>query len=122
MAWVNLRFVGAEALKIDAVGKKVQIGNETFTEADTLSIDGATGRIFKGEVPMTSSAMGKEFQTFLGWADDVKRLDVRANADTPEDAQKARDFGAKGIGLTRTEHMFMAQDRLPVVQEMILGR
>ncbi|HIZ77382.1 MAG TPA: pyruvate, phosphate dikinase [Firmicutes bacterium] len=112
---------GAEALKIDAVGKKVQIGNETFTEADTLSIDGATGRIFKGEVPMTSSAMGKEFQTFLGWADDVKRLDVRANADTPEDAQKARDFGAKGIGLTRTEHMFMAQDRLPVVQEMILA-
>ena len=70
---------------------------------------------------MTSSAMGKEFQTFLGWADDVKRLDVRANADTPEDAQKARDFGAKGIGLTRTEHMFMAQDRLPVVQEMILA-
>ena len=112
---------GAEALKIDAVGKKVQIGNETFTEADTLSIDGATGRIFKGEVPMTPSAMGKEFQTFLGWADDVKRLDVRANADTPEDAQKARDFGAKGIGLTRTEHMFMAQDRLPVVQEMILA-
>ena len=57
----------------------------------------------------------------MGWADDVKRLDVRANADTPEDAQKARDFGAKGIGLTRTEHMFMAQDRLPVVQEMILA-
>ncbi len=112
---------GAEALKIDAVGKQVQIGNEVFTEADTLSIDGATGRIFKGEVPMTASAMGEEFQTFLGWADEVKKLNVRANADTPEDALKARDFGAKGIGLTRTEHMFMAQDRLPVVQEMILA-
>lgn len=112
---------GAEALKIDAVNRVLSIGEHTFTENDMISLDGATGRIFKGEVPMTASAMGEEFTTYLSWADDVCRLDVRANADTPEDAQKAKDFGAKGIGLTRTEHMFMQTDRLPVVQQMILA-
>ncbi|MBQ2764855.1 MAG: pyruvate, phosphate dikinase, partial [Firmicutes bacterium] len=112
---------GAEALKIDAEGKKVVINGETLTEEDIVSIDGATGRIFKGEVPLTASAQGAEFDTFLGWADEVRVLDVRANADNPTDAQKARDFGAKGIGLTRTEHMFMEVDRLPAVQEMIMA-
>lgn len=112
---------GAEALKIDAEGKKVVINGETLTEEDIVSIDGATGRIFKGEVPLTASAQGKEFETFLGWADEIRVLDVRANADNPVDAQKARDFGAHGIGLTRTEHMFMEVDRLPAVQEMIMA-
>ena len=112
---------GAEALKINAEEKKVVIAGETYTENDTLSIDGATGRIFAGEVPMIASAMGEEFEKFLGWADEVRRLDVRANADNPVDAQKARDFGAHGIGLTRTEHMFMEVDRLPAVQEMIMA-
>lgn len=112
---------GAEALKIDADGKKVVINGETLTEADVISIDGATGRVFKGEVPMTASAQSKEFEEYLGWADEVRRLDVRANADNPPDAQKAKDFGAHGIGLTRTEHMFMEVDRLPVVQEMIMA-
>lgn len=112
---------GAEALKIDAEGKKVVINGETLTEEDIVSIDGATGRIFKGEVPLTASAQGAEFDTFLGWADEIRVLDVRANADNPVDAQKARDFGAKGIGLTRTEHMFMEVDRLPAVQEMIMA-
>ena len=112
---------GAEALKIDAEGKKVVINGETLTEEDIVSIDGATGRIFVGEVPLTASAQGAEFDTFLGWADEVRVLDVRANADNPVDAQKARDFGAKGIGLTRTEHMFMEVDRLPAVQEMIMA-
>jgi pyruvate,orthophosphate dikinase len=112
---------GAEALKIDAEGKKLVINGETLTEEDIISIDGATGRVFKGEVPMTASAQGKEFEEYLSWADEVRRLDVRANADNPPDAQKARDFGARGIGLTRTEHMFMEVDRLPVVQEMIMA-
>lgn len=112
---------GAEALKIDAEGKKVEINGDVLTENDIVSIDGATGRIFKGEVPLTASAQGKEFETFLGWADEVRVLDVRANADNPVDAQKARDFGAHGIGLTRTEHMFMELDRLPAVQEMIMA-
>ena len=112
---------GAEALKINAEGKKVTIAGETLTENDFVSIDGATGRIFKGEVPMTAAAMDDNFKTYLGWADEVRTLGVRANADNPPDAQKAKDFGAEGIGLTRTEHMFMEVDRLPVVQEMIMA-
>lgn len=112
---------GAETLKIDAEGKKVTIAGETLTENDFVSIDGATGRIFKGEVPMTAAAMDDNFKTYLGWADEVRTLGVRANADNPPDAQKAKDFGAEGIGLTRTEHMFMEVDRLPVVQEMIMA-
>ena len=112
---------GAEALKINAEAKQVEIAGKVYTEEDTISIDGATGRIFAGEVPMTASAQGEDFERFLGWADEVRTLGVRANADNPPDAQKARDFGAEGIGLTRTEHMFMEVDRLPVVQEMIMA-
>ena len=112
---------GAEAIKIDAVGRTITVGGAVFGEDDVLSIDGATGRVIKGEVPTLPPALGGEFATFLGWADEVKRLTVRANADTPEDALKAREFGAHGIGLTRTEHMFMGAERLPVVQQMILA-
>ncbi len=112
---------GAEALKIDAEAKQAVIAGETLKENDIVSIDGATGRIFLGEVPMTSAAMDENFEKYLGWADDVRVLGVRANADNPTDAQKARDFGAQGIGLTRTEHMFMEVDRLPAVQEMIMA-
>lgn len=90
-------------------------------EGDVVSIDGATGRVILGAVPMVDPELSKEYLTLLSWADEVKRLDVRANADTPEDAAKARQFGATGIGLTRTEHMFMGQDRLPYVQRMILA-
>ena len=74
-----------------------------------------------GSVPLVPPAIDENFETILGWADELRRLRVRANADTPEDAAKAREFGAEGIGLCRTEHMFMAPDRLPVVQEMILA-
>ena len=77
--------------------------------------------MFVGAVAARPAAIDENFETILGWADDVRRLRVRANADTPEDAAKAREFGAEGIGLCRTEHMFMAPDRLPVVQEMILA-
>ena len=75
-----------------------------------------------GAVPLVPPAIDENFETILDWADELRRLRVRANADTPEDAAKAREFGAEGIGLCRTEHMFMAPDRLPVVQEMILAR
>ena len=74
-----------------------------------------------GAVPLVPPAIDEDFETILGWADELRRLRVRANADTPEDAAKAREFGAEGIGLCRTEHMFMAPDRLPLVQEMILA-
>ncbi|WP_378951427.1 pyruvate, phosphate dikinase [Pelosinus sp. sgz500959] len=112
---------GCEALKIDYTKKTVTVGQTIIKEGDLVSIDGATGRVILGLVPMVDPELSTEYLAILAWADEVKRLDVRANADTPEDAQKAREFGAKGIGLTRTEHMFMGHDRLPHVQRMILA-
>ena len=90
-------------------------------EGDLLTIDGSSGRVIVGAVPLVPPAIDENFETILGWADGLRRLRVRANADTPGDAAKAREFGAEGIGLCRTEHMFMAPERLPVVQEMILA-
>ena len=86
-----------------------------------LTIDGGTGRVMLGEVPLVPPQINEDFETILEWADGLRRLRVRANADTPEDAAKARELGAEGIGLCRTEHMFMAEDRLPVMREMILA-
>jgi pyruvate, orthophosphate dikinase len=97
------------------------LGGRTLHEGDTITIDGGTGEVFVGEVPLVPPQLNEDFETILGWADDVRRLKVRANADTPEDATRAREFGAEGIGLCRTEHMFFGPDRLPVVQEMILA-
>ena len=112
---------GCEAIKIDYEQKAFTVGNLTIKEGDFVSIDGSTGRVILGTVPMKDPELSSEFIKLLEWADELKRLEVRANADTPEDAQKAREFGAKGIGLCRTEHMFMGQDRLPYVQQMILA-
>ncbi len=112
---------GCEAIKVDADNKRFTVGTLTVKEGDLVSIDGATGSVILGTVPMVEPKMSDEFLTFLGWADELKRLGIRANADTPEDAAKAREFGAHGIGLTRTEHMFMGHDRLPHVQAMILA-
>lgn len=112
---------GCEALKINYAQKEVHVADKVIREGDMLSIDGSTGQVILGIVPMKEPELSREFLAFLGWADEMKRLEVRANADTPEDAQKAREFGATGIGLCRTEHMFMGQDRLPHVQQMILA-
>ena len=112
---------GCEALKIDYEAKTVSVGGKTIKEGEHLSIDGSTGRVIFGEVVLKDPDLSGEFVEFLSWADELKKIGVRANADTPEDALKAREFGAKGIGLTRTEHMFMGQDRLPYVQQMILA-
>ena len=90
-------------------------------EGDVITIDGGTGRVMLGEVPLVPPQINDDFQTILQWADELRRLRVHANADTPEDAAKARELGAEGIGLCRTEHMFMAEDRLPVMREMILA-
>ena len=97
------------------------IGGTTLNEGDVITIDGGTGRVFIGEVPLVPPQINEDFETILGWADAVRRLKVRANADNPEDATRAREFGAEGIGLCRTEHMFFGAERLPVVQEMILA-
>src|SRR6188472_2964977 len=112
---------GCEALSIDTGARTVRIGDLELNEGDQLTIDGGTGRVIVGSVPLVPPAIDENFGTILEWADGLRRLKVRANADTPEDAAKAREFGAEGIGLCRTEHMFMAEDRLPVVREMIMA-
>ena len=97
------------------------IGGHKLPEGDVITIDGGTGRVFIGEVPLVPPQINEDFETILGWADAQRRLKVRANADNPEDATRAREFGAQGIGLCRTEHMFFGDERLPVMQEMILA-
>ncbi len=112
---------GCEGLTIDADARTLTIGGQKLSEGDVITIDGGTGRVIVGSVDLVPPQINEDFETILGWADDLRRLKVRANADTPEDAAKAREFGAQGIGLCRTEHMFMAEDRLPVVREMIMA-
>ena len=112
---------GCEALSLDAKAKTASLDGRKLNEGDVITIDGGTGEVIIGEVPLIEPDINEDFETVLGWADDLRRLKVRANADTPEDAAKAREFGAEGIGLCRTEHMFMADDRLPVVREMIMA-
>jgi pyruvate,orthophosphate dikinase len=113
---------GCEQLSIDVAAGTLRIGEHDLKAGDILTIDGGTGRVIVGEVPLVPPAIDENIETILGWADDLRRLRVRANADTPEDAAKAREFGAEGIGLCRTEHMFMSDERLPIVREMILAR
>lgn len=113
---------GCEAIRIDYENKIFRAGEVVVREGDIISIDGSAGNVILGEVPMIDPEISPEFSHLLEWADEIRTLGVRANADTPEDAAKAREFGAEGIGLTRTEHMFMAQDRLPIVQKMILAQ
>lgn len=112
---------GCEALKIDLKAETLQVGDLLLHKGDKISIDGGSGRVIRGLVPLVEPELSPEFNTILGWADEVKVLGIRANADTPQDALRAREFGAEGIGLCRTEHMFMAADRLPLVQSMILA-
>ena len=113
---------GCEDMSIDLAAGTVRIGDEELRAGDVITIDGGTGRVIVGSVPLVPPAIDENFGTILEWADALRRLGVRANADTPADAAKAREFGAEGIGLCRTEHMFMGDDRLPVVREMILAR
>jgi pyruvate,orthophosphate dikinase len=113
---------GCDGLDIDTDARTVRIGGHELGEGDLITIDGGTGRVIVGEVPLVPPAINEDFETILDWADDARRLAVRANADNAEDAAKAREFGAQGIGLCRTEHMFFGEERLPVVQEMILAR
>jgi len=112
---------GCSVLNIDIKKEIISVNDVIIKKGDFITIDGGTGEVFLGKVPTIEPKMSKEFETLLSWADKIKRLGVYANADTPEDAQKARELGAEGIGLTRTEHMFMQQDRLPIVQKMIMA-
>ena len=110
---------GCDGLSLE--GGRATIGGRALEEGDLITIDGATGRVFVGEVPLVPPQINDDFETILGWADALRRLAVRANADNPEDAARAREFGAQGIGLCRTEHMFFGPERLGVMQEMILA-
>jgi pyruvate, orthophosphate dikinase len=112
---------GCEALAIDLDARKARLGDHELGEDDVLTINGGTGEVIVGDVRLVPPQIDEHFETILGWADELRRLKVRANADTPEDAAKAREFGAQGIGLCRTEHMFMAEDRLPLVRRMIMA-
>jgi pyruvate,orthophosphate dikinase len=112
---------GCEELQVDLDARRVRIGDHDLSEGDVITIDGGTGVVIVGSVELVPPQINEDFETILGWADDYRRLKVRANADTPDDATKAREFGAQGIGLCRTEHMFMAEARLPIVREMIMA-
>jgi pyruvate,orthophosphate dikinase len=110
---------GCEGLTLEAGVAKLA-GNE-LREGDVITIDGGSGSVYLGAIELVPPSLNDDFQTVLGWADEYRRLKVRANADAPSDAAKAREFGAQGIGLCRTEHMFFGEERLPVMQEMILA-
>jgi pyruvate,orthophosphate dikinase len=114
---------GAESLRIDYAKREMRAGNVTVREGDMISIDGTTGEIFAGELPTIEARFEDEHDlaTLLSWADEIRRLQVWANADYPRDAERARAYGAQGIGLCRTEHMFFEEERLPTVQRMILN-
>lgn len=112
---------GCEALKIDEKNKKVKIGNLILKEGDWLTLDGTAGKVILDKVSTVQPSLSGEFGQFMNWADQIRKLKVRTNADIPRDAKAARQFGAEGIGLCRTEHMFFAEDRLPFMQEMIVA-
>jgi pyruvate,orthophosphate dikinase len=112
---------GCDALSLDLKARVARIGEHELREGDQLTIDGGTGRVIIGAVRLVPPQINEDFQTVLGWADDVRQLKVRANADTPEDAVRAREFGAQGIGLCRTEHMFFGADRESLVRDMFIA-
>ncbi|HET6946457.1 MAG TPA: pyruvate, phosphate dikinase [bacterium] len=113
--------VGAEAIRVDEANRSFTVGGATIREGDTITLDGSTGEVIKGQVPVIEPKLTGEIQDLLHWADQFRSLGVRANADYPRDARTAREFGAEGIGLCRTEHMFMEEERLPIMQQMIMA-
>jgi len=112
---------GAGALRVDYAAGTMSVAGHTFKAGDVITIDGSTGQVLAGRVPMIEPTLSGEFATLMSWADGVRKLGVRANADTPNDARVALKFGAEGIGLCRTEHMFFDEDRIRAVREMILA-
>ena len=112
---------GAGSLRVDYAGGSMTAGGQTFKKGDYITVDGSTGQVLAGKVEMIEPQLSGEFATLIGWADKVRKLGVRANADTPTDAKAAVRFGAEGIGLCRTEHMFFDEDRIQAVREMILA-
>lgn len=112
---------GCEAARVNEAKKQLQIGKLIIKEKEIITLNGSTGEVMLGPVATIEPELSGEFAEYMSWADEIRKLRVRANADTPRDAKQARKFGAEGIGLCRTEHMFFSEDRIPVVQEMILA-
>jgi pyruvate,orthophosphate dikinase len=113
--------VGAEGIAIDVAARTITVDGTELHEGDRIAIDGTNGYVTVDDVPLVDARIDKNFEQVLGWADELRSLEVRANADTPEDARRARELGAQGIGLCRTEHMFMAEDRQPKMRAMIMA-
>ncbi|HEY7584943.1 MAG TPA: pyruvate, phosphate dikinase [Candidatus Deferrimicrobiaceae bacterium] len=113
---------GCEAIDVDESTNRFMVSGRVIREGDFISLNGSTGEVIMGQVPLIAPKMTGAFGTLMSWGDAIRRLKVRANADTPRDARTAREFGAQGIGLCRTEHMFFAEDRIPLMREMILAR
>jgi pyruvate,orthophosphate dikinase len=113
---------GAGDVKVDSNAKQFKVGDVVVKEGDVITLNGTTGEVIVGEVPMSEPNLGGDFEKIMEWADQVRELKVRTNADTPHDAKTARDFGAEGIGLCRTEHMFFEEDRIALMREMILSK
>lgn len=112
---------GASKIRINVAERTLTIGDQVYAQGDMITLDGSTGDVYGEALELIPPQINEDFQAITAWADDIRRLGVRANADTGEDAAKARELGAEGIGLCRTEHMFMAADRLPAVRQMILA-
>ncbi len=112
---------GAQGIRINTAEKTLTVGGTVFAEGDVITLDGSTGDVYGEALELVPPQINEDFSAIVGWSDEIRRLGVRANADTAEDAAKARELGAEGIGLCRTEHMFMAADRLPAVRDMILA-
>ena len=112
---------GCESAVIDLDKETLTVGDRTFKKGDWVTVDGTTGQLLAGEAKMVDASFSEDFKKILAWADENAKLQVWTNADTPEDAKRAREFGAKGVGLCRTEHMFMGVDRLPVMQSLIVA-
>jgi pyruvate, orthophosphate dikinase len=119
--WGRCCVAGAGEVVIDEHARKIVVKGKTFTQYDVLSIDGSTGEVMAGAVATQSPKLSGDFGTVMKWADKYRTLAIRTNADTPEDSQRARDFGAEGIGLCRTEHMFFGEERIAAMREMILA-
>lgn len=120
--WGRCCVAGASGVKIDAAKRKAEISGKVYGEGDTLSINGTSGEVAAGEVSMQPASLSGDFAQLMGWADNYRTLKVRTNADSPEDSVRAREFGAEGIGLCRTEHMFFGGDRTLAIREMILAK
>jgi pyruvate,orthophosphate dikinase len=112
---------GCESAIVDEAREELRVGDVVIRRGDIITIDGSHGKVFVGEIELQEPSMGGDFATIMSWSDEIRTLGVRANADTPHDAETALEFGAKGIGLCRTEHMFFGEDRIRVVQDMILA-